>query len=273
MNRAYLLTAVLAVSCSPDVSPRNWDAIDAQTLEEQLDNPTLELDQAGAEALGTAFREDAPVLDDTVDYVDCSLRESTGDLEDNDPCLDGEEVAFRGLDLESTSVFARYACPGPDLERPDTAFNFGLMRVDSPGLSEEVIENFQVDGQLLLSFEPTEAGQAAGLAGCQVGRFDLAGQVPAFYSLEKEYVALNLDVETRNLQDSPDEVGRLNEVIVAGREDIALLQFTSPESFAVLRWQRTGDTDAFSVTGASQRYACTVSEMEEVDCVQMGATP
>jgi hypothetical protein len=266
-----LVCGTVIGGCSTRVEPRVWDPVDVERLADQLANPTLELDDEEVAALAEAFQREAPALEETIEWVDCSIRESTGDLSEGDPCLIPEGFAPRGFGLESTSVFARYACPGPDLERPDTTFKFGAMRLVSPGLSEDVIESFEVAGQLLLTFETTQAANAAGRGGCQISDFELLGDAPAYYSVEEEYVALQLDVELSSLMQ--DETRRLEQVIVAERDTVAVLQFTEPETFAVVRWQRMMGTNEFTVTGASQQYACTVTVVGAVDCTEVSGAP
>lgn len=152
--RAYelvsLLAACCAVACAPEVDVPQWEPLDVEALRAAVENPTARFaDDPEFDALSEALT--GPSTAASVDAATAGLREvlDQGDppAMDEPPGNDGDSSLGSG-----TSVFLKVACGGPDPNAIDRTFQFGHIRVDSPGLTREVIENLRVEGDLLLSF-------------------------------------------------------------------------------------------------------------------------
>lgn len=165
---------VLALSgclgCLPDPEPVHWDALDMDALRDALANPTAEVTKATtAEAAArvvsgqAAFREFSR-------FILGRFLPLPGDA-------GGDWVIPQALD--GTSVYAMLACPGED----PTAighFEHGYMRLDSPTLTQALIESRSFGGDLQLGFR-----------NCRIGQFVYEGAIPAHLDAERVEIGLN----------------------------------------------------------------------------------
>ncbi len=145
-----LSTVGLAIACTPEVDVPRWEPLDVDALRSAMDNPTAQF--ADDPELGT-LRETLtqPSTAQSVDAATAELREflDQGELPATGNSSGDDDRDTLG---SGTSVFLEIACGGPDPDAPDRTFQFGRIRVDSPRLTREVIENLSIEGDLLLSF-------------------------------------------------------------------------------------------------------------------------
>lgn len=144
-----LSAACCAVACNPGVEVPQWEPLDVEALRSVVENPTARFaDDPEFDTLREALT--GPSTAASVDAATAGLREV---LDQGEPPEMDEPSNGGGGSLGSgTSVFLKIACGGPDPDDVDRTFEFGYIRVDSPALTREVIENLSVEGDLLLSF-------------------------------------------------------------------------------------------------------------------------
>ncbi|MEM6988873.1 MAG: hypothetical protein AAF721_00200 [Myxococcota bacterium] len=146
---ASIAAAWCAVACRPDVELIEWEPLDVDAVRFAVDNPTARFaDDPEFDALRQALTGPSTAAD--VDAATSGLRDflDQGTPPEMDESNEGDEPPAGS----GTSVFLKVACAGPDPNAPDRTFEFGQIRVDSPRLTREVIENLSLEGDLLLSF-------------------------------------------------------------------------------------------------------------------------
>lgn len=169
--RAYelvgLSTLGCTIACTPEVDVPRWDPLDVDALVSTVDNPTARF--ADDPELGT-LRDtlNEPSTAESVDEATRGLREFLDEMER--PVEDDPSAGDLGGLGSGTAVFLEIACAGPDLDAPDRTFEFGSIRIDSPRLTRDVIENLSIEGDLLLSFVQ-----------CSVDGLTYEGTAPASY--------------------------------------------------------------------------------------------
>lgn len=184
--RAYelvgLSTVCCAIACTPEVEVPRWEPIDVDALISSVENPTARF--ADDPELGTLRGTlTEPSTAESVDEATQGLRELLDESE-RPPGDDEPGVGDRGLG-SGTAVFLEIACGGPDLSAPDRTFEFGRIRLDSPRLTREVIENLTIEGDLLLSFVQ-----------CSVGGLTYDGTAPSSYLADDpQQLATSLSLE------------------------------------------------------------------------------
>jgi hypothetical protein len=180
--RTYTIAlAVCVAGCSPEVESRTWTPIDFDEIAFALDNPTARLaDDPQFDMLGASL-----LMPSTASNVDSALGDVRGVLSD-DSTGEAIEDMNTGTELGSgTSFYLEIACGGPDRDNPDRTFDFGLIRMDSPALTREVVENLEIEGDLLLTFES-----------CSSEGFTYDGTAPSAYQkAETEQLASRLALD------------------------------------------------------------------------------
>ena len=144
-----LSTVYCAVACRPRVDIPEWEPLDVEALRFTIENPTARF----ADDPDFAELRDGLTRPSTAAELDAATAELRDVLDQGaPPAMDGPSNGDDGKPGSGTSVFLKVACPGPDLDDPDRTFRFGHIRVDSPRLTRDVIENLSFEGDLLLSF-------------------------------------------------------------------------------------------------------------------------
>lgn len=244
MNASTPAIAAIAligcVGCLPDPEPVRWDAFDLDALRDALANPTAPItDQTLVEAADLAAPPRLAYVE-LSRFVVQTLLSLAGDG-------GGKWVIPQALD--GTSVYAMLACPGED---PDgmAYFEHGYMRLDSPTLTQELIESRSFGGDLQLSF-----------VDCQVGQFNFAGNVPAHLDREQLEVGLGVDdAAYRDLVTGED--GKLGwPTLIAIDRSKQLLTLSSGETLALI-WQPFLPT--LQLIGANATLVCEVIDGELV---------
>ena len=145
----FLGAGCCTVACRPSIDIREWEPLDADTVRFTLANPTARFaDDPEFEMLREALT--GPSTAASIDAATAGLREILD--QDDPPSMeepgDGDDGSFGS----GTAVFLKIACGGPDPNAPDRTFDFGHIRIDSPRITREVVENLSIEGDLLLSF-------------------------------------------------------------------------------------------------------------------------
>lgn len=148
--RTNVVVIVLCLgACTPEVESRTWTPVDFDEVEFALDNPTARLaDDPQLDMLRDSLR--APSTASNVNAAVIDVRDVLSDDSTGEAVTDTNGGTQLG---SGTSVYLEIACGGPDMDNPDRTFDFGLVRVDSPALTREVVENIDIEGDLLLTFE------------------------------------------------------------------------------------------------------------------------
>lgn len=182
MNRDIVVLGLIGcVGCLPNPEPVHWEAFDVDALRDALANPTAAVTEAtiteaaaNVAAGQAAFRELGTFIADTF----LSL---AGDASGHGVIPQAIPQAHWVIPqaLDGTSVYAMLACPGED---PGAIglFEHGYMRLDSPTLTQELIESRSFGGDLQLEFFD-----------CEIGQFSYVGAVPAHFDVERLEVGLN----------------------------------------------------------------------------------
>lgn len=231
---AALLTGT---SCSPDFAPVTWKALDTDVVENALSTPTSPLDQAALDDLEALPGEE-------VQYVQNLLLIMRAVLEFNDR-VETEPVET-DADLSSTQVYLKIACPGPitdpDDVIPDPEFRYGSLIVYSETLSEETIEQWSAQGNLLAVFDE-----------CIVGDFTYDGQARTFFNNVRNLLVVVPEIDYV----SPEGSGFLD--LPAAEEldfRLRLLFTTSRDETLVLERDLMTQTSEFIVRGNDGELLC-----------------
>jgi hypothetical protein len=240
----WLLTAA-SMACAPEVSVPEWDPIDMNELERQLAEPTGELAdvedvEQWLEALGAKVAT-VRSAGDALDVVKDVLESGEGPP----PVPEGSD----GRAPSGTSVYLKIACPGEDPEDPDLSFDSGMIRVDSPRLSEEVLENLHVQGDLLFTFVECVAIDVS---------FD--GEVRAFYEKgDSPRLALDPELEAEELLTGA--VQRFTGVALLETDWVQFAYTPEPDQTITVGFV-PGLTDVVEVKAADGTYECDLLTLE-----------
>jgi hypothetical protein len=171
-----LLTLTTLASCS-ELELERWDALDYELLQATLERPDGIVEQQNAPIIRDAFLDVASELDAVVEAK--TLLE---------PLVDGVEELEPGpvqpRAVTGTNLFARVACPGRDLDDPDTTSGSGRLRVESPGKLLEAARRWRIKEDFLLIAED-----------CRIGPVVLNGESPGYVDPDTKVVALDVQLQ------------------------------------------------------------------------------
>jgi hypothetical protein len=172
-----------------------------------------------------------------------------------DAPLGAELAAAEGIDLEGTSVFVKLACWGPEVLEPDLSFKQGYIRVDSPGLSEEVVNSLETTGDFLLTF---------GL--CVFPTGTIIGKNPAFYEKDGETLLGTVGFELNSTVYNDGKVTDFLDERVVIRNGVFSILYRLDDATGTLRVDASVDYATFVITGKNGAFACTAATGEP-ECV------
>lgn len=179
--------AALLVGCGPpDFVPRSWDELSGEELALAAASPTAVVEANEVDAV--ASRQ----LDALLDLVDgFAVTQALIDaLEGADAEGSGAGIRTQRVNLEGTSVRIEAGCPGQaGAGNWDGTRSNGLLRLDSPALTSEVIESISFEGQFLVEFRPNERSPE----GCKVGVAALDGFARGNYEVDTDRTVLVFD--------------------------------------------------------------------------------
>lgn len=246
--RSSLCSVLLAAACTNhEVEVPEWEVLDVDGLRNTLDNPTARFaDDPALDALQDALTNPSAEssLDDAANALLDFLEgddggggeEGTGEAGDT-----GEEE--EGSLGSGTTVYLEIACPGPN-DTLDPDFAFGRIRVDGPRLTQEVIENFAVEGDLLLSF-----------IDCSVGGVTYNGLAPAHY-LVGDSPELAADLSLDVLDGETGATSRLERAAIFNATQTRLTQPSSGGGTYTLEIDNAGTTTLRAADGV---LSCVVA--------------
>ena len=249
--------------CGGKPEPVRWNELDFEAMVADMANPTGTVTNENVLEIAEAFTDNAEAIillgkildrmfptgveDALVDSGGAPLAPGGDELVDlvwETPASAAEDGDEFSLDLEGTSVFVKLACWGPEPLDPDLSFRHGYIRVDGPGLSEEVIENLEYTGDFLLSFRRCRFPTGT-LAGRNVGFYDTIDGAPVFALRLLTYVYAGGKVSQF-----------INERVLIRDGVFSVLYFLADGS-GTLRVDSSVDYETFSVSGENGAFACS----------------
>jgi hypothetical protein len=234
VRHSLALALLGCVGCLPDPEPIRWDPVDMDGLRDGLANPTAAVtEQSVAEAADQVIAA-RPAYVVLASFIAATFLTETGDA-------NGNWLIPRAL--EGTSVYALLACPGQD-PHAIGSFVHGYIRLDSPSLTQELIESRSFGGDLQLRF-----------VDCVVGQFSFAGAIPAHLDQERFELGLGIDeAEYRDLLTG--ETGQLGTpTLLEVDRSKQLLTLASGETLTLI-WQPFALT--LELLGSNGSLVCEV---------------
>jgi hypothetical protein len=228
-------------SCSPDFEPVTWKSLDTDIVEDALASPTAPLNEA-------TRQEVLALPGEEIQFVYNLLLVMRAVLEYNESV--GSAPMETDADLSSTQVYLKVACAGPfdDVEDavPDPDFRYGSMTVYSETLSEETIEQWSAQGNMLAVFDQ-----------CVRGDFTYDGRMRTFFNNVRNLLVVVPEIDYVG----PDSEGVVT--IPAAEEldfRLRLLFTTSLDQTLVLERDLVNETTEFTVRGADGELRCDAAE-------------
>jgi len=239
-----LAVAGLAASCFPDPQPVRWEPIDVEQLKDDLANPTGEVNPETSKEVAEGLIGNEAALREVLKFIDLIYTLSQDDQ--------GGLTAVVPRELDGTNIFMRIACPGTDPLDPDTTFQQGELRLDSPSFTDEFLETFEVKGDVHMDF--TE---------CRIGPFEYEGSVPAHYDSDAAEAAIDLDLDF--FDHGLDAGGSFHYPLFTGLDTgVQLLYTLESGGTLVLEW--VDDLQMIDLRGANGLFLCSL-DIDAIDLV------
>lgn len=233
------LVVLLGSGCEDRVEVVRWTPLPYEELLVALDEPTART--TDAVALIDAV-DDLPRLLEVIRLLD-DLRSLIGTVV--------EGPGFRGFfdepelgRVQGTNVFVEVSCPGPDLRNPDVAFESGRLHLESPSTLEEALDEFRVEGDILVTAED-----------CQLGPVLVTGTTPGFVDEQNGRIALDTDLEFE--LEGGGSV-RFAAPLVISRDDVRLLLPVDDERWFTVEFD-FGESQEVSVRGEDGSVTCELT--------------
>lgn len=172
---ALALACIACPACLPQPAPVEWDALDTEALREQIANPTGEVTDATIDEVTAIVVADLPAYRTITSFLLLGLIQPFS--------ADAAPAWVFPQALNGTSVYALLACPGEDVNAQDVGFAYGWMRVDSPTLTQALIESRSLGGDLQLSFEA-----------CRIGEYTFNGPAPAHFDEDRPDLGVGMQI-------------------------------------------------------------------------------
>jgi hypothetical protein len=215
-------------------------------LERALAMPTAEVTEANIGEVAEAAIESQEVLDATMRFVRTVFEQ------------DEEAGTLHALslpELRGTNVYVRASCPGPDVLHPVLDFSHGQLRIDSPNFTQEFLDNYEVEGDLLLRFEA-----------CRISSFELGGSGRAHYDLDTRELALAPSFHAIDLSDTARRTTPFEDPMRAMEfEAFQVVVTLESQQTLVLEW--ITDENMVDLRGRNGVFACALDrEILDLDC-------
>ena len=262
------LCGVLVTCARPDSI--SWTELDYQELLRDMENPSGEVTSEAVLETAEKFRDNADAIFLLGSILNQMFPAGVEDFAEDGTTLAPDPGAPSRLrlpagvvaaegdvpNLEGTNVFVKLACWGPDADEPDLSFRYGFIRVDSPGLSEEVIENLGVAGDFLISFR-----------GCEFPDGVLTGVNPGFYDEDESgegIIALRFNTV---IADEGGFTSFIDEPLLI-RNGVFSVLYRLEDGSGTIRVDVSSDYATFVVTGTNGAWTCT-TDTGELVCLEL----
>jgi hypothetical protein len=238
--RTVLLFAV-AVGCNGDIEPVTWAPMDIDGLEDDMASPTAPLNADTLAEIQATPIDEIKLIQGLLQVGRLIVETSgEGDMETETRDLD--------VNLTGTQVYIRIACPGPEGMTPDPDFSFGSLTIYSAGLSQDVIDTWGAQGDMLGILEE-----------CIIGPYTLDGRMRMFYDTIRDLLAADFDVDWARtgaaghlLLPAIDERDALDETDVRAQ----VLFTTADGGTLVLEQNADLGVTEYLIRGADQQIVC-----------------
>lgn len=242
-----VVVACAAVTCFPDPKPVSWEPLDLDALKDDLANPTGEVNEDTSKEVAEGLIANEEALREVLRFIELIYSLSQDDQ--------GGLTAVVPRGLDGTNIFMRIACPGSDVANPDTSFEEGELRLDSPGFTDEFLETFEVVGDVHMDFTK-----------CRIGPFEYEGSAPAHYDTAATEAAIDLRLDF--VDQRTDGEGSFHYPLFTSLDDgVQMLYTLESGETLVLEW--VDDFAMVDLRGRNGLFLCTF----DVDAVDLICAP
>lgn len=241
------LLVLSSAACLPDPQPIRFEPLDRDQLDEDLANPTADVDEVTRKEVADQLAADKAAIAAMFEFLGSVLLREIGQ--------GGEPTLQTSRALEGTNVFAKVACPGPDEANPDTSFEFGALRIDSPTFTDEFVDEFDLHGDLWLDHDD-----------CVVGDFEYFGGFASYYDTQD--IEVGLDVNLEFIDHAIDEFPRDIHYPIRGEPGVAYQALITLESGKTLVAEFVVGNVPFGIRGANGVFTCEL-DLDALDLVCM----